>query len=126
MKKLDKGRLVRDQSEGPSKNAKKYIDRAGKQRYTGTRLLKGTQTYPVPFAVWMVRLLPELLGASEGKPVVQSEVPDGPTCFQEMPWDMATGSWSDLADLYPVLVCLRGNVNLQLPEPWRAVFPTRL
>ena len=42
-KKFDKGRLVRDRSEGPSKNAKKYIDRAGKQRYTGTRLLKATQ-----------------------------------------------------------------------------------
>ena len=80
----------------------------------------------MPFAARMVQLLPELLGSSEGKPVAQSEVPDGPECFQEMPWDMGTGSWSDLADLHPVLVYLRGNVNLKLPEPWRAVFPKRL
>ena len=82
----------------------------------------------MPFAVRMVQLLPELLKSAEGKPVLPEcvNMVEGPRCFQAMDFDLSEGSWTQEANLLPVLRYLRGNTHLELPDLWRAVMPTRL
>ena len=90
-----------------------------------TRMLnENLRTYPVPFAVRMVQLLPELLSTASGMPVVSDCVSDleGPQVFSAMQFEHEP----DRADLVSVVHYLRGNVNLNLPEAWRAVMPQRL
>ena len=82
----------------------------------------------MPFALRMLQLLPDLLGTGEGKPTPKDVVQgsSGPACFEKMILDNGDHSWTKAAELVSVAVYLRGNVNLNLPKAWKAVFPKRL
>lgn len=67
--------------------------------------------------------MPNLKSRGEGMPL-DHEAPNGPQIFQEMEFQN-TGFWDD-ARLKPLLVYLKGNKHLALPEEWRRVLPKRI
>lgn len=78
--------------------------------------------YPPRFGAATVRMLPQLKSKGEGNPSLVGE-PDGPSIFNNMSWNSDL-DWSD-ARLRPLIVYLRGNKSLQLPERWKVTFPTK-
>lgn len=83
------------------------------------------RTYPPGFGWHTVKFMPKFKTRGEGAPQLgEDQVCDGPQAFQEMTWDTEL-DWQD-ARLTSVILYLRGNVHLKLPQSWRAVFPTHL
>lgn len=68
--------------------------------------------------------MPQLKSRGEGMPEVAPSGLDGPALFNAMSWHSEM-DWGD-ANLKPLLVYLRGNRSLNLPEEWKVVFPKRI
>ena len=84
------------------------------------------RVYPTRFGWRTVQLMPKLKSRGEGMPEVPQNTPlDGPSIFNSMSWHSDDVNW-DEARLKPLLVYLRGNRNLNLPEEWKVVFPKRI
>ena len=81
------------------------------------------RVYPVRFGLHAVQLMPQLKTQGRGLPSVP-DVPDGPEIFQRMAWESDV-DWT-AAHLTPLLVYLKGNSSLNLPEKWQAVFPRHI
>lgn len=79
------------------------------------------RVYPVRFGWKTVELMPKLKSRGQGRPVLPETLPSGPEIFNAMSWHTEK-DWSD-ARLKPVLVYLKGNRSLNLPDSWKAVFP---
>ncbi len=72
-----------------------------------------------------VSMMPKLQSRGRGMPVLNPEEPiDGPEVFRSMEWEDQS-FWED-ARFKPVLLYLRGNTSLQLPEKWKKVFPKHI
>ena len=70
--------------------------------------------------------MPKLKTKGMGMPEIpESECPDGPTIFKEMAFDHEPSFWDD-ARLKTLVVYLKGNTNLKLPEKWRQVIPSHI
>ena len=70
-------------------------------------------------------MMPELKTQGEGQPNLSlEECPDGPALFEQMEWE-GDVDWAD-ARLKPLLVYLKGNKHLKLPERWRKVLPRKV
>ena len=67
--------------------------------------------------------MPQLKTQGRGLPSVP-DVPDGPKIFREMTWESDV-DWTSV-HLIPLLVYLKGNSSLNLPEKWQAVFPRHI
>ena len=81
--------------------------------------------YPVRFGWKTVSLMPKLKSRGRGMPVLKPEEPiDGPEVFRSMEWE-DQAFWED-ARFKSILVYLRGNTSLQLPEKWKEVFPKHI
>ena len=65
--------------------------------------------------------MPKLKTCGEGKPVLEEGASNGPEIFAAMSWDGDT--WWEDAHLKPLVVYLRGNRSLQMPDRWKQVFP---
>ena len=70
--------------------------------------------YPMRFGWKTLELMPKLKSRGLGMPDLPESLPTGPEIFNSMSWhdDM---DWSD-AHLKPVLVYLKGNKSLDLPD----------
>ena len=81
------------------------------------------RTYPVAFGGKFLSLLEMFRSRAEGKPTLTPEVEaslDARYLFRDLPWgDM----WED-AEIVELVVYLRGNKNLRIPEHWRDFLPT--
>ena len=82
------------------------------------------RVYPPRFGKRALELMPELKSSGEGQPELPEGLIDGPQTFQDMTWDHEL-DWDD-ARMLTVLVYLKGNKNLRLPERWKAVFPRHI
>ena len=83
------------------------------------------RTYPIRFGWHTVGLMPVLTSKGEGQPPIteQDQLVDGPEIFASMDEDLDSEFWKD-ARFGSILIYLRGNQHLELPQRWRAVFPT--
>ena len=79
--------------------------------------------YPHRFGLATVQLLPKLRTEGEGAPELASK-PDGPAIFNSMSWNTDV-NWDEVR-FKPMLVYLRGNKSLALPEEWKRVFPMKI
>ena len=82
------------------------------------------RVYPMRFGWKAVEPMPKLKSKGQGQPKLPEVVPDGPQTFNMMSWNSDV-DWSD-ARLKPVIVYLKGNRSLNLPDAWKAVFPSRI
>ncbi|CAK9018409.1 unnamed protein product [Durusdinium trenchii] len=119
-----KAKAFRAQQDPDQKSTVRYEDKNGNMRWKGSSKLKSTQVYPVRFGHRAVRLMPRLKTRGEGMPKHPPGPKEGPLIFEQMGWDSEV-DWSD-ARMTPVLVYLRGNASLKLPQRWREVFPTHV
>lgn len=76
------------------------------------------RVYPQGFADKINSLLPKLMIGCEGKPNIDDMPQSGPDVFESLPWS----TWEE-AHLIPCIRYLRGNVSLDVPAEWMAVFP---
>ncbi|CAK9065014.1 unnamed protein product, partial [Durusdinium trenchii] len=116
--KLKRFRASQDPQDKPTV---RYVDKRGRSRFHGNASLKLSQVYPVRFGWKTVELMPKLKSRGQGRPVLPETLPSGPEIFNAMSWHTEK-DWSD-ARLKPVLVYLKGNRSLNLPDSWKAVFP---
>lgn len=150
---LDVRKFVAKQKQ-EDKPTRKYVDKAGRKRFAGVgAALKKTQTfscigfmlialllqnisfnkcsnwslgprvYPAGFGAATRQLLPKLKSCAEGKPMWTLDF-DGPMVFSNMMCSSEI-NWQE-ARLKPVLIYLRGNKSLRMPDAWKAVFPTHI
>ena len=76
------------------------------------------RVYPQGFADKINSLLPKLKVGGEGKPNIDDMPQSGHEVFDSLPWS----TWEE-ARLIPSIRYLRGNVSLDPPAEWKAVFP---
>lgn len=84
-----------------------------------TQALFLPRTYPPRFAKKICDLMPQLKMHGEGRPDVS-----GADVFS----DLKAYPWSDWPEgnIIEVIRYLRGNVDLNMPNEWKACFPTKL
>lgn len=82
--------------------------------------------YPVRFGWHTVKWMPVLKTQGQGRPEIleQGRPINGPQVFASMD-DLDTPFWED-AHFGPILVYLRGNTSLHLPQRWQEVFPRHI
>eukprot|EP00438_Fugacium_kawagutii_P019126 Skav231197 [mRNA] locus=scaffold2432:37207:42079:- [translate_table: standard] len=70
IKRIDKGKLQgwKPKSGKKIETAERYIDKSGKKRYKGTKSLRDTEIYPVPFAREVCDLMEEMKQTCQGQP----------------------------------------------------------
>ncbi|CAE7194767.1 unnamed protein product [Symbiodinium sp. CCMP2456] len=105
-----------------SKTTKRYTDVKGKACWTGTRHLKATEQYPEQFGRRMVELLKDLLEERAGCPALPTPLPSIVETCSSVAW---TDVWVE-ADMWEVLVYLRGSRSLSLESQHRGLFPDSL
>ena len=89
--------------------------------YSGNKNLKKTQSYPVPFGLKVLRILPRLISSPVGGPVPPA-VCDGPKVFAEKQWD---DLWCE-ANVLESCIYMRGSLHLAASARWKDVFPLGL
>ena len=89
--------------------------------YSGNKNLKKTQSYPVPFGLKVLRILPRLISSPVGGPVAPA-VCDGPQVFAEKQWG---DLWSE-ANVLESCIYMRGSLHLAASSRWKDVFPLGL
>ena len=78
------------------------------------------RTYPGPFGIATLDMMPRLTVHGEGRPHVVDE-PNGPAIFNSMSWN-SDQTWEE-ARLKALVVYLRGNRHLNMPPLWKRMFP---
>ncbi|CAL1151064.1 unnamed protein product [Cladocopium goreaui] len=124
---LDKGPLRavdRKAKKDRIKTADHYFNKQGKKCYKGTKHLRSTEVYPMPFARTLVDMLDAMKSTAKGQPALPMELPPALTTMGE-PWPMADCEWS-FAGFGEVFDYLRGNRKLEIPPEYRAVIPRKI
>lgn len=106
------------------KTCEHYYNKAGKKCWKGTRFLKQTQEYPVPFANNIAQLRGELVSSRPFDPLPPMRLPTGPEILDATPNDQQ-GLFAT-ADLPAVYTYLRRGKGLKLPPHWQPYMPHEL
>ena len=80
--------------------------------------------YPFRWAARFQRIVPALM-ATAVRPNVQPHEMNGKDIKEMFAAMQFTDVWDD-ADMRSVLVYLKGNVHLKIPDAWRPYLPTEL
>lgn len=99
----------------------KRVFKNGRWSYSGTKFLKGTQSYPLPFGLHVVGLVPQL--SAQAHWPEKEDVPiDALNLF-------SVSEWKDLwpeAKVLEACIYLRGGIHLNASRRWKSVFPTEI
>ena len=81
--------------------------------------------YPIPFAIRLLQVLPQLASQGEGRPSEDTLPSDAKMLFKSLSFATDMDIWGR-ANLNEVCHFLRGNVNLMCPQEWKQCFPEQL
>lgn len=118
---LNRGVLTKKQREACKVQTtnKKWKD--GKWAFSGNRHSKRTQSYPIPFGLRILRLLPKLLQQVWSYKLSDAAASaDAPKLFSSTLWG---DQWQE-ASLLEVAIYLRGSIHLRASPRWKETFPT--
>lgn len=91
----------------------------GKWAFSGNRHLKKTQSYPIPFGLRILRLLPRLRQQVWSYKLNDAAADDAPKRFSSTLWG---DQWQE-ASLLEVAIYLRGSIHLRASPRWKETFP---
>lgn len=117
---LSRGVLKKHQRQSCVLTTTKQSWKNGRKTYCGNKHLKGTQTYPLPFGLKVVQLMPRIMSSAVGFSVSGENSIDVLAEFASMPWG---DLWPE-AKLLDACIYLRGSIHLATSARWKAVFPT--
>ena len=118
---LDRGRLLKEQRASCIvKSAIKKTKSDGKVSYTGSKFLKGTQSYPIAFGLRILRYLPQLWSSASSPPSPPWQ--DAASLFAATPF---LDTWKE-AKLLDACIYLRGSQHLRPTQRWKNVFPEKI
>ena len=80
----------------------------------------------MPFAYYVARMHPELIGTAMGRPGVPEEIPSALETFRGMKFGQHAGLF-DYANFAEVYIYLRGGRGLEIPnQEWRDQLPKEM
>lgn len=125
IKKIDKGKLAGWKPKASKVvTAQHYVDKSGKKRYKGTKQLRSTEIYPMPFAREYADLLEDMKRTRPKFPEAPQDVPPAVVTFQQL--DCADPSIWRHAHLAETFNYIRKSRRLRIPAEWQHLIPDKL
>ncbi len=118
---FNRGTLTKKDREKCIIKTTKKVFKNGRWSFSGNRFLKGTQSYPLPFGLRVVALVPQLCAESH-LPTFDDASTDAVNLF-------SLSAWNDLwleAKVLDACIYLRGGIHLRASPRWKSVFPTEI
>ncbi|CAE7513266.1 unnamed protein product [Symbiodinium sp. CCMP2456] len=123
---LKKTHRKRIKDKGKFSTVSRRARKDGTVAYTGTKDLKSTEIYPLPFADAVADIFQDLKCSGKGCPTAPQTVPgSGLQAFSSAETPADVQRLFRQADLESVYDYLRGGTHLEMPPEWRSQLPVR-